>query len=191
MLSKSTLRQLARDKRKTTAHPDIAIALAKHAKALNLTSGTMVGAYHALPSEADPALLLQRLVQQGCHIAFPRIAARDRPLAFHRIPDGEVLKQGAHGIHEPEAHWPQVTPDMLLVPLLAFDKHGHRLGYGGGFYDRTLSAYRDRARPIRAIGVAYAAQELEAIPAEPHDVALDGILTENGLRSFIQPSPSP
>jgi 5-formyltetrahydrofolate cyclo-ligase len=179
---KATLRKLAREKRKAIAHPDIGAALAAHAGALKLTAGTMVGAYHALPSEADPALLLAALVKEGCHIAFPRIAARDRPLDFHRVPDGEVLKKGAHGIHEPEAHWPSVTPDILLVPLLAFDASGHRLGYGGGFYDRTLFAYRSRAvSRIRAIGVAYAAQEMESLPVEAHDMKLDGILTENGL----------
>ena len=100
----------------------------------------MVGGYHALPEEADPALLLKELVTRGCHIAYPRIAGRDMPLDFHLVPDGEVLRPGSFGVHEPQADWPGVTPELLLVPLLAFDGHGHRLGYGGGFYDRTLFA---------------------------------------------------
>jgi 5-formyltetrahydrofolate cyclo-ligase len=181
MLSKTELRKLAREKRKNFSHPDIGAALASHAALLKLPPGAVVGGYHALPHEADPALLLQVLVAQGCHIAFPRIVVRDLPLEFHLVPDGEVLKPGTFGVHEPEAHWPSVMPHLLLVPLLAFDKQGHRLGYGGGFYDRTLHAYRSGAPSLRAIGVGYAAQELENIPAEPHDMALDGILTENGL----------
>src|SRR5580704_6451507 len=144
MLSKSDLRKIAREKRKGAAHPDIGAALAAHAGALTLAPGQCGGAYHALPEEADPALLLQALAAKGYRIAFPRMVAQGLPLEFHLVPDGEVMKKGAHGIHEPEAHWPSVMPHLLLVPLLAFDKHGHRLGYGGGFYDRTLSAYRVR-----------------------------------------------
>ena len=73
-----------------------------------------------------------------------------------------------------------MTPSLLLVPLLAFDRHGHRLGYGGGFYDRTLTALRVKA-PVRALGLAYAAQELPEIPAGPHDERLEAIVTENEI----------
>ena len=183
-VAKSELRKLAREKRKSVAHPDIGGLLAAYAGALKLPAGAVVGGYHALPHEADPAQLLQALVGQGCHIAFPRIAARDLPLEFHLVPDGELLKKGTLGIHEPDAHWPAAMPHLLLVPLLAFDNHGHRLGYGGGFYDRTLYAYRSGASALRAIGVAYAAQEMESLPAEAHDMALDGILTETGLTLY-------
>src|SRR5262249_53970840 len=144
-----------------------------------LSTGTIVGGYHALPEEADPALLLKALVELGCHIAFPRMVGKDLALDFHLVPDGEVLKPGAFGIHEPEAHWPSVMPQLLLVPLLAFDAKGHRLGYGGGFYDRTIQAFG-----VPAIGIAYAGQEVASLPAEPHDMALDGVLTEMGFRSF-------
>jgi 5-formyltetrahydrofolate cyclo-ligase len=138
-----------------------------------------VGGYHALPDEADPALLLKALVARGCHVAFPRIAGKNMPLDFHLVPDGEMLSPGAHGIHEPLPHWPLATPELLLVPLLAFDARGHRLGHGAGFYDRTLDVLR-----VPAIGIAYAGQEIASLPAEPHDMALDGILTEQGFRSF-------
>jgi 5-formyltetrahydrofolate cyclo-ligase len=181
--TKIELRKQAREKRKALAHPGIGAALAAHAPALNLSRGMIVGGYHALPQEADPALLLKALVERGCHIAFPRMVAKDLPLEFHRIPDGEVLKPGLFGVHEPAAHWPAVMPHLLLVPLLAFDTSGHRLGYGGGFYDRTLHAFRSGSA-IRAIGVAYAGQETASLPHEPHDIALDGILTEQGLRLF-------
>ena len=176
---KSALRKAARQKRKALAHPDIAAALAAHAPALQMQAGAIVGGYHALPEEADPALLLKALVESGCHIAFPRMAGKDMPLDFHVVPDGEVLQPGAFGVHEPLAHWPSAMPHLLLVPLLAFDTSGHRLGYGGGFYDRTLKAFR-----IRAIGVAYAGQQTESLPAEAHDMALDCVLTELGLKAF-------
>jgi 5-formyltetrahydrofolate cyclo-ligase len=183
--SKTELRKEARQRRSALEHSDIGGALAGHAAALALASGAIVGGYHALAGEADPALLLQELVARGCHIAFPRIAAKDTPLEFHRVPDGEMLRPGAHGIHEPLAHWPSVMPYLLLVPLLAFDASGHRLGYGGGFYDRTLSSFRTGAAfSIRAIGIAYAGQEVESLPHEPHDIALDAVLTERGLTRY-------
>jgi 5-formyltetrahydrofolate cyclo-ligase len=185
MTTKSDLRRAAREKRKALAHQGIGAALAAHAPALKLSRGTIVGGYHALPQEADPALLLKALVALGCHIAFPRMVAKDAALEFHRIPDGEVLKPGPFGVHEPASHWPAVMPHLLLVPLLAFDSQGYRLGYGGGFYDRTLYAFRSGAAfQVRAIGIAYAGQETASLPVEAHDMALDGILTEQGLRLF-------
>jgi 5-formyltetrahydrofolate cyclo-ligase len=107
------------------------------------------------------------------------MAGRGLPLEFHRVPDGEVLARGAFGIHEPLESWPRVAPALLLVPLLAFDASGHRLGYGGGFYDRTLALLN-----VPAIGIAYAGQEISSIPFEPHDRTLDMILTEQGTRKF-------
>jgi 5-formyltetrahydrofolate cyclo-ligase len=176
---KGVLRKSARDKRKLLARQGIGAALAAHAILLKLKPGAIVGGYHALPDEADPALLLKALVARRCHIAFPRIAGKGMPLEFHLVPDGEVLRPGLLGIHEPLAHWPKVTPDILLVPLLAFDDRGHRLGYGGGFYDRTLALLQ-----VRAIGIAYAGQQIASLPAEAHDMALDGVLTEHGLKEF-------
>lgn len=176
---KATVRKEARARRKLLADADFAAAIARHAETLPLRKDMIVGAYHALPEEADPALLLARLVALGCHIAFPRVAAKHQPLEYHRVPDGEVLAPGAFGIHEPLEHWPSVLPHMLLVPLLAFDASGNRLGYGGGFYDRTLEKL-----DIPAIGIAYAGQEVPSLPHEAHDRTLDMILTEQGLRQF-------
>jgi len=177
--SKSDLRAAARTRRRLLAFPGFPAALAAHAGALGLAPGTVVGGYHALPEEADPALLLARLAEQGCPIAFPRVAARGAPLVFHRVPDGEVLRPGAYGIREPLEHWPAVTPDLLLVPLLAFDAALHRLGYGGGFYDRTLAALAPNG--VRAVGVAFAGQKVDFLPRDAHDWPLDAILTEQGL----------
>jgi 5-formyltetrahydrofolate cyclo-ligase len=176
---KQHLRAAARATRRTLAHDGFASAIARHAQDIPVTKGMIVGGYHALPEEADPAALLERLVELGCHIAFPRVAVKNQPLEFHRVPDGEMLAPGTYGIHEPLEHWPRVTPGLLLVPLLAFDPAGHRLGYGGGFYDRTLEKLN-----VPAIGIGYAGQEVASLPHEAHDRTLDMILTEQGLRHF-------
>ena len=175
---KSALRKEARVRRAALAREDFALAITPYAEDLNLKPGTVVGGYHAHGGEADPALLLARLVEMGCAIAFPRVI-RDQPLEFHHVPDGEVLEPGSFGIPEPLAHWPRAVPDLLLVPLLAFDAQGHRLGQGGGFYDRTLAALK-----VPAIGIAYAGQEVDSIPHETHDRTLDMVLTEQGIRHF-------
>jgi 5-formyltetrahydrofolate cyclo-ligase len=177
--SKQELRVAARQKRLSLKRGDFAAAIARHAEDLKFAPGTIVGGYHALPDEADPALLLERLVELGCHIAFPRVVGKGLPLEFHKVPDGEVLAPGAFGIHEPLDIWPRVIPQVLLVPLLAFDAQGTRLGYGGGFYDRTLVLL-----DVPAIGIAYAGQEVPSLPRDVHDRTLDMVLTENGLRSF-------
>jgi len=185
--SKAELRRAARRRRAALAasQPEFAAALAQHIAALDIGAGTVVGGYRARKDEADPGLLLARLAEQGCAIAFPRVVAKDAGLEFHLPPPsashGENLAPGAFGISEPPRHWPRATPSVLLVPLLAFDAHGHRLGYGGGYYDRTLAA-----SAARAIGVAYAGQETAPLPREPHDRALDLIVTENGVRRFTR-----
>ena len=175
-LNKSELRAAAREKRLSLKSAGFAAAIAHHAESLAIAKGTIVGGYHALPDEADPALLLEKLVELGCHIAFPRVVGKGAALEFHRVPDGEVLAPGAFGIHEPMDIWPRVVPQLLLVPLLAFDAQGHRLGYGGGFYDRTIALLK-----VPAIGIAYAGQQVPALPADDHDMTLDAVLTENGL----------
>jgi len=105
------------------------------------------------------------------------------------------MHTSAYGIPEPLASAPEAVPSLVLVPLLAFDATGHRLGYGGGFYDRTLSllaraqtppANPSARAPLIAVGVAYAGQEVSALPREAHDHPLDAMLTENGLRRFHQ-----
>src|ERR1700761_6145493 len=177
---KQALRRQAREARHALADPRFPLRLAECAEDLKLKPGTIVGAYHAHKGEADPAELLARLVELGMCVAFPRVIRADTALDFHIVPAGEVLMPGSFGIPEPLSDWPHATPDVLLVPLLAFDSRGHRLGYGGGFYDRTLEALK-----APAFGIAYAGQQVSSLPAEPHDRTLDGILTEAGLRLFI------
>jgi 5-formyltetrahydrofolate cyclo-ligase len=176
---KTELRRMARERRKALADCGFALAIAPFAEDLPIAPGMIVGGYHALPEEADPALLLARLVELGCEAAFPRVTAKDAALEFHHVPDGDVLEPGSFGIPEPLAHWPKARPGLLLVPLLAFDGRGHRLGYGGGFYDRTIALFK-----APAIGIAFAGQQVRALPEEPHDIRLTGVLTEKGFTRF-------
>ena len=179
MSLKQQMRIAARKKRRVLADEGFALAIAPFAEDLPVTPGMIVGGYHALPEEADPSLLLARLVELGCQAAFPRVTARDRPLEFHHVPEGEVLEPGSFGIPEPLQHWPKALPALLLVPLLAFDAEGYRLGHGGGFYDRTLAVLK-----VPAIGIAYAGLEVASLPRGPHDMALNMIVTEQGIRRF-------
>jgi 5-formyltetrahydrofolate cyclo-ligase len=182
MPDKAPLRVKARQRRASLRDPEFARRLAAHVALLAVVPETVVGGYHAHQDEADPALLLKALAELGVHVAFPRITAKDAALDFHLVPDGEILSPGRHGIHEPLAHWPKVMPALLLVPLLAYDDQGYRLGYGGGYYDRTLAALTG----ARAIGIAYGGQRMESLPHEPHDQPLDAVLTEYGLKEFAR-----
>jgi 5-formyltetrahydrofolate cyclo-ligase len=163
--------------------PDFAGRVAAHADALAIPHGSVVGAYVAMAGEADPHLLLKKLALADCSFAFPHVVAKRRPLEFHHWKPGRQLVKSAFGVLEPAADWPRAFPRILLVPMLAFDADGYRLGYGGGFYDMTLGALHAQGE-IRTIGVAFAGQETTALPREAHDQRLDMIVTENGIRTF-------
>lgn len=126
---------------------------------------------------------MRKLAALGATLALPAIVAADRPLQFRAWSFGEPLRRGARGIPEPDPEAPALAPDILLVPLAAFDRAGHRIGYGAGHYDRTLEQLR-ASRPIRALGLAFAAQEIAKIPALAHDVVLDYVLTEKRVFDF-------
>ena len=182
---KKTLRTTARARRAemAAAMPDHAARLAAHADALEIPAGTIVSGFLAMPGEVDPGPLMARLAAKGCRLAVPRVAAKASPLVFHRWTPETGLVVSNFGVSEPDPATPIVVPQVLLVPLLAFDPAGYRLGYGGGFYDRTLAALRAKGS-IRAIGVAYAGQEVENLPHDDFDERLDMILTETGPRRF-------
>jgi 5-formyltetrahydrofolate cyclo-ligase len=146
-------------------------------------SGATVSAYVAIADEADPAPLLQPLRARGHEIALPRVAGRGKPLDFHRYELGTPLVAGGLGLSEPARDWPKAEPDVLIVPLLAFDALGYRIGYGAGFYDRTLAKLR-AARAVLAVGFAFARQEFETVPHDENDQRLDWVVTENGARKF-------
>lgn len=145
--------------------------------ALSLPAGCVVSAYWPMGSEIDPRPLMHRLHDDGHPIALPVVVRARSPLVFRAWRPEDPLEPAGFGTRVPLENRPQLTPRVLFVPLLAFDRAGHRLGYGGGFYDRTLAALRGAGAAL-AVGVAYAAQELPAVPCDDDDQVLDWIVTE-------------
>lgn len=145
---------------------------------LDMEPATVSG-FKPFADEVDVLPLMARLAGEGWRTALPVVAGRDKPLMFRAWAPGEPTVAGAWSIPVPPESAPEVQPDVLLVPMLAFDRGGFRLGYGGGFYDRTLSALR-AVKPVIAVGVAFAGQEMAEVPREAHDEPLDWILTEHG-----------
>ncbi len=150
---------------------------------LPIRAGTIVSAFMPLKSEISPLPLLRKLTEQGARLALPAIAGRGLPLVMREWTWGEPLAAGIWGIREPLPQAPAVDPDIVLAPLLAFDRAGHRLGYGGGYYDLTIAQLRGR-KTIVAVGVAFAVQEAFTVPVTPRDAALDLVLTERGVIDF-------
>lgn len=148
-----------------------------------ILQGAVVAGYMPIRQEIDPLPLLHALADRGACTAMPTIAAQDAPLIFRAWREGDPLQRGALGIHEPLGEAEILVPDIVLVPLAAFDRTGQRIGYGAGHYDRALSKLRLDKRII-AIGLAFAVQEVAHVPAEPHDVPLDHVLTEIETLSF-------
>jgi 5-formyltetrahydrofolate cyclo-ligase len=140
-------------------------------------SAKIAAAYWPIKGEASPLLLLERLAARHVMTALPVMTGRNHALVFRRWRPGEPLVEVEFGLKQPAAGAPEVQPDLIFVPLVAFDRRGHRLGYGAGFYDRTLAGLRATGRATM-IGIAYAVQELPEIPAEDHDQRLDYVLTD-------------
>ena len=139
-----------------------------------------VSAFHPYGNEIDTRQLLGKLAGEGWTTCWPVVVAKRQPLIFRRWLPGEPMETGVLKILVPLASAPEVEPDVLLVPLLAFDRAGYRLGYGGGFYDATLAMLRAK-KTITAIGVAYSGQEVADVPHEAHDMKLDYVMTEKGI----------
>jgi 5-formyltetrahydrofolate cyclo-ligase len=144
-----------------------------------LLTPRVVSGFHPIGDEPDALALLLALANEGFTTALP-VTSRGLPLTFRKWRPGETTIPGPMNIPEPAPEAGDVEPDMLFIPLSAFDRRGHRIGYGAGHYDRTLAGLRARG-PILAVGVAYSVCEVEAVPNEPHDQRLDYILTESEL----------
>ena len=140
-----------------------------------------VAGYLPIRTEIDPRPAMAHLARRG-PVGVPVIAGAGRPLGFRLWQPDAPLREAAFGVPVPEDGAPMI-PEILIVPLLAFDREGCRLGYGGGFYDRTLEALRARGR-VLAVGLAYAAQEADALPREATDQPLDAVITEAGVLRF-------
>jgi 5-formyltetrahydrofolate cyclo-ligase len=169
---------LPADTRKAAAE-----AIAAQAFPLPIFPGTIISGFMALGSEINPLPLMHKLAAAGAQLALPLIAGRGKPLVMRAWQFGAPLDRGQWGIREPTPEAAEVEPDILLVPLLAFDRAGYRLGYGAGYYDVTITRLRG-IKNVSAVGVAFAAQEVPAVPKTPRDARLDLVLTERELIDF-------
>jgi 5-formyltetrahydrofolate cyclo-ligase len=137
-----------------------------------------------MAEEFDIRPLMAELVGQGCRLALPVVVGKRQPLVFRAWQPGDALDEGVFGTLHPSPRCEVVEPDALIVPLLAVDEEGWRLGYGGGFYDRTLAGLRAR-KTITAIGVGFDAQIVPAVPHGPDDQRLDWLLTDRRACAFV------
>ena len=150
--------------------------------ALDDVAGATISAYWPLPGELDPRPALQSLVQRGAAgAALPRVVGDGQPLDFHAWQSDDPLVEGRFKVMEPAADTPIASPKILLVPLLAFDQSCRRLGHGKGYYDRTLQRLKVNDPAVRAVGVAFAVQEVERVPTDDHDQTLDMVITERAV----------
>ncbi len=175
--AKAAARKLARAKRATLANIEAPARLAEAMLAEHAPpKGAIIAGYWPMGDEMDPRPLMLALASRGQAMALPVTPPRGQPLAFRAWVPGAALRPGPMGTSEPVAG-EELRPDLVLVPLLAFDRAGRRLGYGGGYYDRTLAALPG----AKAIGIAYAGQEMPEVPAGPQDMRLPLIATEDGV----------
>jgi len=184
-LGLAEIKRLARSKATLTridvhesAKPGAGAALA--ARGLPITRNALtavISAFHSFDTEISTFELFDKLVADGWTTALPVVVAKNTPLVFRQWAPGDALVLGRWNIKVPPEEAPEVLPDVLLVPLLAFDRQGFRLGYGGGFYDRTLAKLR-ALKSVTAIGVAYSGQEVDAVPRDEFDQRLNWIMTE-------------
>ena len=185
-VSKNDLRVAALAKRDALPAADraaAATAMADRVFPILVPPGAIVSGYSPMKSELNPVPLMRTLADIGAQLALPVVQGRGKPLIMRAWSFGAPLVSGVWGIREPAADAPEVFPDIMLVPLAAFDRAGQRIGYGAGYYDMTIARVR-AMKPVTAIGLAFAAQETDKVPAEPHDSPLDLVLTEKDVIDF-------
>lgn len=181
-------RALARRAAAFAAHGSAAGArLAAHGLSfLHLAQGSTISGFSAIRDEIDPGQLLHHLHGQGHHLCLPVMEGKGKPLVFRAWAPGDEMGKVQWGIAEPLPDKPVLEPDVVLVPLLAFDSAGYRLGYGGGFYDRTLDRLR-AIKPVIAVGIAYDELKVDAVPHQSYDERLDWVLTPSGPLRCLEP----
>ena len=186
ILSKADLRAAALAKREALTGEQrsaAALAIAERGLPFELAPGTVVSGYSPIRNEIDPTPLMSKLAAQGARLALPAVTARGQSLIFRAWSPNARMVLGSLGIPEPSPAAAEVVPDLMLVPLAAFDRLGHRIGYGAGHYDYTFAHLR-KMKAVKGVGVAFAVQKIKAVPALAHDVALDYVLTETRMFDF-------
>jgi 5-formyltetrahydrofolate cyclo-ligase len=188
LLDKNILRARALGARKaikpeqaTEAAQQLAVHLCKCIS----SSCRIIAGYMAIHSEISITPALYALHKRGHTLCLPVVVGEGKPLVFRKWQPGEPLEPGAYGIDVPPATAQEMIPDAVIVPLAAFDNAGHRLGYGAGYYDKTIPKMRAQKKNILLLGAAYAEQQVEHIPADEHDRTLDAVVTEKGVVTFI------
>jgi len=177
---KKIIRRHAIVRRDALPAPERAAAaetIARRPFPLAIAPGAIVSGFSPLKSEINPVPLMRRLSDSGAGLALPVVAGKGKPLIMRAWGFGEPLDSGVWGIREPQPEAAEVAPDILLVPLLAFDRRGNRIGYGAGYYDMTIAKLR-ALKSVTAVGIAFAAQEIASVPVTPRDARLDLVLTE-------------
>jgi 5-formyltetrahydrofolate cyclo-ligase len=158
-------------------------AITARAFPIAIKPGIIVAGFMPMRSEINPIPLMRKLAAAGAQLALPTIAGRAQPLIMRAYRFGDELARGQWSIREPKPDVPEVAPDILIVPLAAFDRAGQRIGYGAGYYDLTIRALRAK-KPVAAVGIAFAAQEIREVPTTPRDERLDFVLTERETIDF-------
>ncbi len=149
-------------------------------KNVQMTNNAIVAGYWPIKAEVDVMLILRELLGKGHRCALPHVASESAPLLFRHWDEKTKMVTGKLGIHEPATGSATLIPDIMLVPLLAFDTKGHRLGYGAGFYDRTIARLK-KQKSVRTIGLAYEMQMYGEIPKGENDVKIDMIITDRNI----------
>lgn len=163
------------------------LAMADHAgDDIAFEPGTIVSGFFPIRSEVDIRPLMARLKDRGARLCVPVVLDR-QTIAFRELVAGAELVDTGFGTRGPGPDAAVLDPEILLVPLSAFDSQGHRIGYGAGHYDRAIARLRQKGLDPRLIGIAFDCQEVAEVPAEAHDVRLEAILTESGLKTFSAP----
>ena len=188
--SKESMREYAIARRSHAirkAGPAASIRGAEHfLAAIKIFPGTIVSGYFPVGEEFDVMPLLGRRARFGVTCCLPVIINKSNPLIFRTLCPGANLRKNPYSIPEPDSEFDEIIPNILLVPLLAFDSKGFRLGYGGGYYDRTLNMLRTQSHKILAIGMAYTEQQVEHVPHDFHDERLDWVVTERGAMPITE-----
>ena len=158
-------------------------AVAMRAFPLPIASGVIVSGFSPIRTEINPLPLLRKLEAAGAQLALPVIAGKGKPLIMRAYRFGDPLEARTWGIREPRDDAAELDPDILIVPLAAFDRRGNRIGHGAGYYDMTIARLRSR-KPVTAVGIAYSLQEVPEVPITERDERLDLVLTERDVFDF-------
>jgi len=152
---------------------------------LEIGPKTVVSGYWPVKDELDTRILMKALYEEKVPCALPIMQGRNLPLNFRRWKPGDILQEASFGVSEPTSDKPILVPNIILLPLLAVDHEGNRLGYGGGYYDVTLLRLRHRAEcPLVAVGLAYEAQLIPYVPNDQSDAKIDWLVTEQNVYQF-------